>query len=339
MANTVRRRWQLEVVMLVPPIAVSTVVYVVGMAAALVATWPQAHAGAGWLRPGFVLIAWSLAGLGIGIGHLAGRLLPSAWTPPLVAAAVLILAVTLATPDGLLYVPIMAPIEYRLSVMTVVLPVIAALIALAVAVAAIRARAAAGGPPRVRPWFVLSGAAVAAGVIVAAMGVPRLVPRTDHVTPLCTEGAGPTICVFPEAPAMHQAVQKMSDRAAELPSDRLTWPSTIQQNGLVESGDFSIVGSPWLLADQISGVIMVDSGLACYSESSPDPDASWARYVTISEWLTDRLYGGSRPASVHTTADELIDRAEIDAVLKRPEPDQKRWFDTQVAELERACGT
>lgn len=113
MASAVRRRWRLEAAMIAPPIVVSFVVYLVGLVAALVATWPQAHVGAGWLRPGFALIAWSLAGIGIGAGHLAGRLFPSAWTPPLVATGVLMLAVTLSTPDGLLFVPITAPIEYR----------------------------------------------------------------------------------------------------------------------------------------------------------------------------------------------------------------------------------
>ena len=338
MASTVRRRWQLEAAMLAPPIVVSIVVYALGLTAALVATWPQAHVGAGWLRPGFVLIAWSLAGIGIGVGHLTGRLIPSAWTPPLVAAGVLMLAVTLTSPDGLLFVPLVAPIEYRLSVMTVVLPVTAALVVLVTAVTAVQARVAAGGPPRVRLRYALPGAVVAVGIIAVAMSVPRLVPRTDQVTPSCTEGAGPTICLYPEAPVMYQAVQDMSDRAASLPSDRLTWPSTIRQNGLAETGDFSLAGGPWLIADQIAEVILLESGLACYSEDSPDPDAAWARYVTISEWLADRLYGGPRPGSVHTTADDLIDLPEIAAVLERSETDQRRWFDDQVAELENACG-
>lgn len=222
--------------------------------------------------------------------------------------------------------------------MTVVLPVTAAIAVLVTAVAAVRARTAAGGRPQVRPWWALSGAAVAVSLVAAATSVPRLEPRTDHVTPLCTEGTGPTICVYPEAPAAHQAVQRMSDRAAELSSDSLTWPSVIQQNGLTDDGDFSVVGDRWMLASQIADAVLSYSGLACYAEDSTDPAVAWARYVTISEWLADRLYGGPRPGAVHTTADDLIDRPGIDALLGQSESDQRRWFDAQVAELERACG-
>ena len=89
LANSSIPRWRIELAMVLPAIVVSAFAVIAGLVVAQIAAWPAAHLGAGWLRLGFPLLGWSLLLLAIGVGHLAGRMIASYWTPPVAAFAVL----------------------------------------------------------------------------------------------------------------------------------------------------------------------------------------------------------------------------------------------------------
>lgn len=339
LANAVRPRWQLEAAMLLPPVLISVVLVIAGIVTAQVMAWPTASSGAGWLRLGFAVIEWSYLLLAIAIGHVAGRLVASWWTPAVAALGVLAVAVTVTNSDGLLFVPLQAPLHLRLSHHAVLLLLVAAVLALASASAGFRARQHAGGRVAIRVAVLPTGAAIVGALLVAASGTPLHLPRADQPDPLCTDGT-PQICVVPEAPGVLSEARAMAERIAALPPGTYTAPERIEQLGVSDSPDapaFALEGDRWFLADSLAGILATHSGRYCTPVDDAAAAASSAEYFTALEWLAARIHGGPRPAHVHSTIDDVVDLEEIARVLNQPDPEQAAWVSDRLTRMERAC--
>lgn len=343
LANAAVRRWKIEAAMLLPPVAVATATLAVGITWAHVIAWPTAHEGEGWIRAGFPLLGYSLMLIGCAVGHLTGRLVPSYWAPPVAAFGILAVAVTVGTPDGLLFVPMSAPIHLTLRPSAVLLPIAAGVVALGTAALAVGARRRPEAPPTARRAVLGIGLATVALTIAVVAGQPSLVPRTDNARPVCTS-TSPRLCVFPEMPGAVPELAAMADRIAALPQARFSAPAELVQTGLppVPGGvTFPAEGHRWFVADSLAGIVASKSGIGCVPMDMEGESASIAsdEYFVVLEWLAARIYGEARPADVHSTVDGMLDQAEIAALLAMPDTAQLAWVDEHLSRMEAACVT
>jgi len=341
LANAAIPRWRIEAALITPALVVSILVPLGGLLAAWLSVPGALSSAAKGLRVEFALLAWSLSLAAIGMGHILGRLWLSRLAPGVAALIPIFLAAAMHRPDGLVFVPLLAPLKNVPSPLAVGTTVAFGLAVILTAVIGPKARSLPGGRPGFHRLPVVLGTAAALSLMVASSQLPLMVPRSGEVTPLCTVGS-PHLCTYPEAIALLPTLETLSTRAANLPSE-LVVPLKVLEDGLQDPGQPGLIllGDPWFAAESLSTAIVNQTLGPCTAPTTPSGDltTSWlTEYYTLEEWVSATIYGSPRPETVFSTTDPIVRWDEVDSMLGADATAQSAWVQGHLDTLRAQCG-
>ncbi|MFC8716185.1 ABC transporter permease [Kitasatospora sp. NPDC057198] len=336
-----RPSWRIEAAQFAATLTYGLAAYGIGVLTAAAVTAPRGGPAFQW--PGYVLLGALLITGCTALGHLVGRATRSLLAVPVVCTlgCLAFLGLYGFVPQGTepgIGLAVLSGYPSRTVAAWPLLARAAAVLALAGLAVATgrRVRTDGHGPEwRGRRFGTAGGVLALTGAVALwASAGPLLVQRPAPAHPLCTTGA-PTICVWPESRQYLPALQAMAGRAAALPAGRFQVPDRFLEEGLNGepldhgNGFYLREGETWEVATSIA-FQTVDATIPQSCRGTGE--APWE----LIAWLTARLAGGGRPASVHG-GPSGVDQEAIGRLVAQPEDVQLAWLDQHLPR-EGHCG-
>lgn len=320
--------WRADAVLLAASVTYGLLAYLPGVVLAAAVSAPLA--GPGFLWPSYLLLGACMVVLCASIGHLAGKMFPSRYVPPLVVTGCMF-GMLFTRQLFELYV-LSAPVQVAVSPAA-----LAARIGLAVLLAGLAVALPQAG--RVPGWGLWPRAARAAGAAASAVAFvlvplvgPLLVDRPAPARPVCSAGS-PRVCLWPESRKYLEPIAAMAARLAALPPDVIKVPEVLYEAGVrggLRSGEMRIEGDasvPGDLALAVQGRSLGDC------ESLPGREEAYYRErFTLLYYLTLRALGPGRAVSP-AGAPPGADGERVAAVARAAESEQAAWVRAQVKRI------
>ncbi|MCG5220571.1 DUF7224 domain-containing protein [Streptosporangium sp. KLBMP 9127] len=324
LAGAARPRWQAQAVHLAGTLVYVTLPLVVVSLVVAAITSPGAPAGFLW--PGYLLLALSALVVCTALGHTVGNLMRSRLAAPLAATIAFVLLFLLRA-----MVPSFGPALVEPSPSAV-------LSRMLLGVACVAAALLSGHDSTVRGRRLLHhrgltwGLPLVAGLIVVIATGPMQQLRPSPPDPVCAPvPAGPRVCVWPENAAYLGAVQTAVARVAQVTTGIIPQPDLVLDAGLaIPHGKRIIVievdgGLTEESFIQMMAFTVFDRSRDCVARSRQEfqpVDAARNQLVT---WIRAAAWQGLGDPRYDASTMTTDDRRQVSAILGRPRSEQVAW--------------